>query len=73
MAVHDESGAYYGCEVRPMGPLQDMEQIDLIAGSGPHDRRAREQDFTGGLGPVMGEPGFGGAAEGTEAPKVRVP
>ena len=65
--------ADYGAEVLPMGPLQDMTQIDVIAGSGPHDRSAREQDFTGGLGPVVGEPGFGGSAEGTEAPKVKVP
>jgi hypothetical protein len=56
-----------------MGPLQDMEAIDLIAGGPAHDRSAPEQTFTGGLGPGVGEPGMGGTAEGTEAPKVKVP
>jgi hypothetical protein len=51
-----------------MGPLQDMELIDTIAGS-VHDRRASQAEFTGG----DSEMGFGGTAQGEESPKVRVP
>lgn len=48
----------YGAEVRPMGPLQDMEAIDTIAGS-VHTRDASPASFTGG----MGGRGMGGMAE----------
>ena len=59
----------YGAEILPSGPLQDMEaSLDLIVGS-VHDRSASQAEFTGG-GP---EVGFGGTAEGTEDPGVKVP
>lgn len=59
----------YGAEILPNGPLQDMEaSLDLIAGS-VQDRSASPAAFTGG-GP---EVGFGGEAEGTEDPGIKVP
>ena len=48
----------YGSEVAPAGPVQDMMQIDTIAGT-VYDRRASPAEFTGGDGEI----GLGGTAE----------
>ena len=48
----------YGSEVAPEGPVQDMWQIDVLAGT-VHDRTASPAEFTGG---DTGS-GLGGQAE----------
>jgi hypothetical protein len=61
----------YGAEILPHGPLQDMENsIDPIVGTYPPQARdASPAEFTGGIGGI----GLGGAAEGVEAPAIKIP
>lgn len=66
-SVSAPSGSY-GAEVRPMGPLQDMEAIDTIAGS-VHTRDDSPSAFTGG----SSNRGLGGMAEPAAPATERVP
>ena len=62
----------FGCDVQPMGPLQDMfGAFDLIVGSfPPSDRYTSQATFTGGIGPI-GTP-FGGISEPPPQDKIGV-
>lgn len=60
--------AQYGSEVQPNGPVQNMEEIDTLAGS-VMDRDASPAAFTGGTGGA----GLGGTAEPDAPDKQKTP